>query len=425
MGGGSRLECWLAAAIVCVAAGCSQSRERGDGGGADGGAPDTTAICDGVRVDLARDPANCGSCGDACESDRACDEGVCCTPVVHRAAIDLLFVIDDSSLAEEINALAELLPRLIGGIANGDANGDGAPDFDPPDSIHAGVITGDMGTGGFTVPTCSEPSFGHDGVFRMGGNTALPGCEASYPPFLELRLGADEDPSAVASALRCLLPGGGYGGCGWEQPLEAALKAVTPSSSSLRFSMGTTGHGDGANAGFRRADATLVVIVLMDEDDCSVRDPELFNPDSTVYEGNLNMRCFEYPDALQPVSRFVDGLLEVVPSPQHLIYAPIAGLPWDLTAAGASHDAILADERMQLRADPTDSTRISPSCNVPGFGLAYPPRRLVEVARGLESRGALTTAQSVCHEELDLEPAIDAILALIGRTPATPLDCIP
>jgi hypothetical protein len=108
----------------------------------------------------------------------------------------------------------------------------------------------------------------------------------------------------------------GTGGCGFTQPLEAALKAVTPTTSSITFAMGTVGHGDGVNAGFVRPDSLLVVLVLTDEDDCSALDPDLFNPSSARYTGALNLRCFMYPEAVHPMSRYEDGLFALARTPR-------------------------------------------------------------------------------------------------------------
>ena len=61
-------------------------------------------------------------------------------------------------------------------------------------------------------------------------------------------------------------------GCGYEQPLEAALKALWPATdTSVEFLYGE-GHGAGTNAGFLRDDSLLIVVVITDEDDCSAEE---------------------------------------------------------------------------------------------------------------------------------------------------------
>jgi hypothetical protein len=73
----------------------------------------------------------------------------------------------------------------------------------------------------------------------------------------------------------------------------------------------------------------------------------------------------------------------------------------------------LADERMTEMVDPVAMTpRLVPSCIDPARGIAFPPRRLVELAQGLEASGAATTMQSICSE--DFTAAMDGILRRVA-----------
>ena len=329
--------------------------------------------------------------------------------------VDVLFVIDNSNdMAEQHVELGRQLPAFIEALlAPPDRDGDGAGDWQPADSVQLGVVTTDMGTGGFTVPTCTEPNFGDDGILRTVGNTGISDCAASYPPFLSARPG--DDVAAVSTALRCVAVMG-TGGCGFEQQLEATLKAVTPATSPTEFVMGTRGQADRANAGFVRPDSLLAVVLLTTEVDCSAADPELFNPSSEVYGGNLGLRCVLHPGAMHPVSRYADGLLALrADRRDQLVYALIAGVPTDLIGAPmrTDWDAMLADPRMQVMPDPEEPRRIAPSCNVPGRGLTHPPRRMVEVARSLEAQGAIAVVQSIC--QLDYTEPMRVIAEAIGR----------
>ena len=329
--------------------------------------------------------------------------------------VDVLFVIDNSNdMAEQQAALGERLPAFVAALLDPpDRDGDGAPDWLPVQSLQLGVVTTDMGTGGFAVPTCTDPSLGDDGILRTIGNTAITDCMASYPPFLSARPG--DDTAAVARDARCVAVMG-TGGCGFEQQLEATLKAVTPSTSPVRFAMATTGQADRANAGFVRHDSLLAVVLLTKEEDCSAADPELFDPDSTSYPGSLGLRCVIHPEALHPVARYVDGLVALrADRRDQLLYALIAGIPTDLIGAPGrtDWDAMLDDPRMQVMLDPEDPRRTTASCNVPGWGLAFPPRRMVEVARGVDSRGALTVVESIC--QLDYTEPVQRIAEAIGR----------
>ncbi|AKF09465.1 hypothetical protein [Sandaracinus amylolyticus] len=335
--------------------------------------------------------------------------------------VDLLIVVDSSSsMAEEQDSLVAQLPRLIGELVDPpDRDGDSQPDWPAITDLHVGVITPDLGVGGYTIPSCDdEANFGDDGVLREVASAD--GCSATYPPILEF--GAGDDPAAFANDVACVARVG-TGGCGFEQPLEAALKALSPSTPQPytapdyvppTFVAGTSGHADGANAGFLRDGSLLAVIVLTDEEDCSVRDVELFDTSSPRYVTDLNLRCFAYPEALHPVERYVGGLLALrADRPDLFALAVIAGIPADAAVPLPSlddYERILARPEMEERVDPEMPTRLVPSCNGP-TGIAFPPRRLVRAVAGVgRGRG---TVQSICQE--DFTPAVAPIVSLIGR----------
>ena len=317
-------------------------------------------------------------------------------PVVDK--VDLLFMVDNSgSMLEEQASLAEELPRLVRVLTSGDRTGDGpsSDDFDPVKSLHVGVITSDMGVAGFNVPTCTRaPMFGDDGLMPM---------------FLEYEPGVSpQTPDEFGAEFRRLATTG-IGGCGFEQQLEATLKAITPSSSGITFFGATRGHGDVENAGFLRPDSVLALVLVTDEEDCSIRtgSEDIFNQMSSTYTGDLNLRCFRYKEAQWPVQRYIDGFAALRPGQEDLlVVGAITGVPVDLIAAGTPDYArILEDPRMVEVEDPGGGGRLVPSCNVPGRGLAFPPRRIVELARGFGKNGIV---QSIC--QTNLNGALDAIL---------------
>ena len=367
----------------------------------------------------AEDDAGASDAGVDGGSDAGSDAGVDAGPPPPVRDVDMLFMVDNSgSMAEEQASLAAQLPRLVQVLTSGDRTGDGPTpdDFTPIRDLHLGVVTSDMGVGGFTVPSCGNPDFGDDGILRTAGNPFDPTCMPTYPSFLAYVPGTStETPEEFGAQFRCLAAPGTMG-CGFEQQLEATLKALTPATSSLRFRADTTGHGDGANAGFLRPDSLLVVVLLTDEEDCSARPgfEDLFNPMSGTFEGPLNLRCFLYKAPQHPVSRYIDGLRALRPDrPDLLIVAAIAGVPVDLIRPGTpDYTGILADERMIETLDPTVGLgRVTPSCDVPGRGLAFPPRRMVEVAQGFGANGVV---QSICQDAFD--GAFDAVIARIAIT---------
>jgi hypothetical protein len=205
----------------------------------------------------------------------------------------------------------------------------------------------------------------------------------------------------------------GTGGCGFEQQLEAMLKALTPSTADTTFANGTVGHGDGENAGFLRPDSLLAVILVTDEDDCSVRDPDFFERDSAAYPTNINLRCAEHPEGLHSVERYVDGLLALRDNPDRLVFSAIVGVPTRLVPdpTEVSYDELL--DAPELMPRPASDTMLETSCQTE-TGLAYPPRRIVQVARELEERESNSVITSICQS--DFGPAIDAIVAKIAES---------
>lgn len=337
-------------------------------------------------------------------------------PPVQVERVDLLFVIDDSgSMEQEQNTLKGEMPAFIEALTTG--RGPGIEDFTPIRDLRVGMVSTDMGTGGFAIPTCDEPNFGGDGVLQREAGC---GIQPDGPPYLGLQPG--DDAGDFASDVQCLATLG-TDGCGFEQHLDAMLKAVTPSTSPVTFVNGSRGNADGPNESFVRPDSLLVIVVLTDEDDCSAANPDIFNRSSLVFtDPDLNLRCSRYGDpalgAVHPTSRFVDGLLAVHP-PERVVYHLVAGLPVDLApSVGESPDyerligdEDLRDPRMIERVDPNLPSQLAPSCDVVDRGYAYPPLRLLRVARGLEHRGVSVGVQSICQDAFGLSTELTRRIA--------------
>jgi hypothetical protein len=150
------------------------------------------------------------------------------------------------SMAEEQANLAENFPLLIHTLLDPEVDPvTGRPSHTPVSDMHIGVISTDMGTGGYTVETCSDPVDGDDGILQHDPNPSMPGCDSVYPGFLSYS--SDEpDPGAIdwlATSFGCIAVLG-TDGCGFEQPLNASRKALVD-------------HRGGANAGFLRSDSLL------------------------------------------------------------------------------------------------------------------------------------------------------------------------
>lgn len=345
------------------------------------------------------------------------------------AKADIVFLVDNSgSMASEQIELGRRIEPLVRSLTSGDRDGDGVQDFTPVEDVHLALLSSDLGTGqadSDSAGTCQDLD-GDDGAFQARISKARAACADAIPPSEPyLSFGAGSDAVDLSASFRCLVESLGISGCGFEQQLESVLKALTPSSSELRFAPGpqVTGVADSVNAGFRRPDALLSVILVTDEDDCSASDLSIFDPSNARFfiDGKSvpNLRCQHGPfaGALHPISRYADGLLALVDRPDLLVFGVIAGIPPELE--GQSPSELLASDALQpqpIRDSFGSLTgELAPACSRKGQSAtpetALPPTRLVETARELESRGASTVVTSICNS--DLSSALGAITARV------------
>jgi hypothetical protein len=151
---------------------------------------------------------------------------------------------------------------------------------------HIGVITSDLGAGAFELPALGCHPDGDGARLQPIARAAAPSCQAPTGgvPFLDLNqldgtsnLPAGQD---LTTTLACLTAVG-HDGCTFQQPLEAAYRALHDPSA--------------ANQGFLRDDALLVVLWVDDRDDCSVApESDLFDPAKTdAYGPLLPFRCVQ------------------------------------------------------------------------------------------------------------------------------------
>jgi hypothetical protein len=377
--------------------------------------------------------------------------------------VDLLFVVDNTnSMLQEQASLKAALPDFMKALTTGVRSNGESTGFRPLHDLHVGVVSSDMGTSGVTIGSCS-PDGGDDG--RLQHAPHGDGCAASYPSFLTYRSDNDADPAQLANDFACIAALG-TGGCGFEQTLEAPFKALWPSvykdasgrtvsPNPIQFLSitpgGQLGRGDvpaaqGGNLGFLRDDrgtgrSLIAIVVITDEDDCSVRSTELFKapkdlaPDSPYKMEDINLRCHDNPQLLFDLkTRYLTGLrLLREGDPQRVVFAAITGVPADLvdvkarsgvdfgddSARDAFYDHVLADPRMQETVDPssnpgTGTGNVTPACKRTDASgadsTAAPARRIVSLAQLFGKQGIV---ESICQD--DFGPATDAIVELIGK----------
>jgi hypothetical protein len=352
-----------------------------------------------------------------------CDDPAGCVKqeALHIDAVDILLVIDDSSSMAPANAeLKAQLPRMLNAIVTGT---DGEMSFPPAKSVHVAVTTTDMGIGSENRWGCTAQ--GNDGIFVRPGEVGVT-CDVSYPGYLAYEGGAA--PLVTANTVSCVplvFSDVTNFGCGFEQPLEASLKAVWPVANPDVTFLAGHGHGMDENSGFLREDSLFIVIIVTDEDDCSTQDQTIFgryepsDPSQPGVDVPLNLRCFLNQDKLRDPQRYVDSLKRLRPHNDNVVFAVIGGIPSDLVSddyrnqfdfsmpdqRAAYLDGILADTRMQevvMGQDSPGAEHLAPSCTssvatisppntfpTETYHTAQPPRRLVEVVRGFGPQGVL------------------------------------
>ena len=158
---------------------------------------------------------------------------------MYPASVDILVVVDNSaSMAAEQAMLRDAFPGLIMALLTGQ---------EPISDLHIGIISTDMGTGGYSVETCSDPVDGDDGILQNTPNPLVPSCASSYGTYLAY----DEptpNPTAIATMstdFGCIATLG-TDGCGFEQHFNSVRQgarrhATCPSLSIASFSISASG----------------------------------------------------------------------------------------------------------------------------------------------------------------------------------------
>jgi hypothetical protein len=166
-------------------------------------------------------------------------------------AVDILFLIDDSD--ELLTAQQKLLVDFQSLITTLQSGPGGMPD------LHIGVISPDMGAGDGTIPGCNA-SGGKNGILQHPTRGILPcaGTLQAGATYISKSGEVANYTGEIAEVFKCI-GGLGESGCGFEHPFAAILRAL-----------GADGRPAPAdNAGFLRPDASLAIVMLTNEDDCS------------------------------------------------------------------------------------------------------------------------------------------------------------
>ncbi len=173
--------------------------------------------------------------------------------------VDLLFMIDNSSLMTAWQArLLETFPAFVQAL-------DAAPGGLP--NLNIAVVSSDMGAGTGTVGCLGN---GQAGLFQSDPKLIVDGnlCETTLQGgarFISTINGNANYTGDISDVLSCVAALG-EGGCGFEQPLLSLAHALGADN----FDANGKPQPPQENQGFLREDAYLVIVMLTNEDDCSV-----------------------------------------------------------------------------------------------------------------------------------------------------------
>ena len=364
----------------------------------DGGVADAACACDAPNIDAAGPDAAIPDAAppDAAEcADPPCDWVVA---LVNRD-LDMLFVVDNSgSMAEEQANLVANFHHIVNLLENMEG---GLPD------LHVGVISTDVGAGPFNISGCSAT--GDNGALQAAPTSV--GCSPPSGAFIsDISDGAGgrikNYTGTLGEVFGCIAKLG-TDGCGFEQHLESMRRALNGSNP--------------VNAGFLRHGASLAVIIITDEDDCSTKDSNMFDTSQDSIDDPLgplsSFRCFEFgvvcdPDTprtpgartnCQPrddsaymysIDPFVTFLKELKADPRQVVVAGIVGNPTPVTVG----------------TDFNDNPTLDPSC-VSASGDADPAVRIDAFLSEFPEQYTITT---ICNE--DLSDALTLIATRLVQT---------
>jgi hypothetical protein len=251
--------------------------------------------------------------------------------VVGPPAVDLLLMVDNSSsMADKQAVLATAVPQLLARLAQPnclDSNGEvigqsqmgaippcaqGTAEFKPANNIHVGIVTsslGDHGADRLCSPGRStsfvdasgqlilEPPDVNDmshlvGTFARYTSATQPTARASVDPQGFLAWGDGSDPTissgdltAATAMFQDMATAAHELGCGLEAQLESWFRFLidpVPPVMPIQRNSNMQAHRMGSDdallaqrAAFLRPNSVLAIIMLTDENDCSLRDTDV------------------------------------------------------------------------------------------------------------------------------------------------------
>ncbi len=439
---------FLSMAVIVAASGCSADSGGEDSfqppaGGGNGGSAGVAGVGGAAGAAGAAGMAGAaGAAGMAGQGGAPPTDGGVDPSADQYQQVDIVILVDNSgSMLEEQQILATQFFNLVNALVDPPR----VPECGSLDNVRIGVITSDMGLQSGAADELPDPSplgdqcpgMGDDATFRVygaghaidiqpdmiscnppatqcprawncenvggdnvgmcippgGGDGAAQGCPAMSGTWTETRASAKNPDFAFQTA--CLAKQGTEG-CGFEQQLKALARAAVDAP------------------GFLRENALLALIVVSDEEDCSLEDLAIFDAQEfgTV---DANLVCGLHDDALYSSQDYRDQILALKGGREDMVvFAGIVGVPLGEQCEGFG-DTIpdcLNHEHMQLTIVPETTSSgatgnyYAPACKryVPAESTdpldqvtkARPGRRYVELAQQFGDMGYVS---SICNED--------------------------
>lgn len=219
--------------------------------------------------------------------------------------LDLLLVIDNSrSMADKQALFAEAVPALLKQLAEPHLTPDGFPASRALENIHIGVISSSLGSHGGDQCSPASPTFK---TAENDHARLMPSVRTGLSSYQSLGFlwwdprgsaGGASDLGALAKSFADHVRAAGENGCGYEATLEAWYRFLVDPTPPLDVVVeGGVAKTTGVDslvlqqrADFLRPGSMLAIVMLTDENDCSIVDggagwlaASTANPDQTAF----------------------------------------------------------------------------------------------------------------------------------------------
>jgi hypothetical protein len=355
--------------------------------------------------------------------------------------LDLLLMIDNSlSMAGKQNLLADAVPYLVRRLAeppcigsdgtptgaSADAKGscsDGEPAFAPMGDLHIGIVTSSLGDHG-SNDVCSDAQNQSN---IANGNAAsnyndmaqlLGSVRQGIPDFLSW--GPSDDLTSFQDQAVKEVEAVGEHGCGYEASLEAWYRfLVDPEpvanvgNDMAAYTVRPSQTNDvllAERAAFLRDDSVLGIVLLSDENDCSILDENQTEGWLVGYKGGVGKLTWHMPHATSPCAT----------DPNDPCCAPCATPPKS-GCADPTTDPACSELNLSVNEDSMNLRCFAQKQRF-GVDLLYPTSRYVEaltstsISPRLASAGATRNPLFSARQSgvLPRSPAEVVFMAIVG-----------